>query len=265
MRRLNIFQRRFGQQMKESDRGLVIAIGVMAFLAITALLTSNTVLSFFNPFGLSIVIGGTLAAALVQYSQSDIQFSINSARDALLRLSSTPAERIQYLMQLAQSVKSRGLVVLDREAEMVDDAFLKFALEVAADGQPVDEIRRMLDLEIQSSRDRAERAAEVFETMALYAPAMGLIGTLIGLVDMLGNLQDPATVGPAMSVALLTTLYGAIIANFICSPIAGKLRNVVSEEATLKRLTLEGVASLRREESPVILEQKLQSFTAIAS
>ncbi len=260
--------RRFKSQIQfyqtGEDRSLLVALLLISLLGILSIASSSTVLGFFNPFGLCIVIGGTFAAALIQYSQADLQYALESAKRALFDLSATPLERMDYLKQLAQAVKRNGLIVLDREADMVRDPFLRFALEVAADGQPVEEIRRLLELEIQASRDRAERAADVFETMAIYSPAMGLIGTLLGLVEMLGNLQDAATVGPAMSVALLTTLYGAIIANFICAPMAGKLRNIVAEQATLKRLTLEGVACLRREESPVILEQKLQSFTALA-
>ena len=109
-----------------------------------------------------------------------------------------------------------------------------------------------------------QKGIAVFETMGSYAPAMGLIGTLLGLVNMLGSLDDPSKVGPAMSVALLTTFYGAVLANMVFIPLAGKIKNIDASEILLRKITIEGILSLARQESPLIIEQRLQSFMPAA-
>jgi len=131
---------------------------------------------------------------------------------------------------------------------------------VTVDGQSPDDIRRILDNEISASFENGSRSVAVFETMGGYAPAMGLIGTLIGLVQMLEALGDASTVGPAMSVALLTTLYGAILANMFLLPVAGKLNNRIREEILIKQITVDGLMSVARDENPIMLEQRLQSY-----
>jgi chemotaxis protein MotA len=164
------------------------------------------------------------------------------------------------LTEYAQSLKRNGPLVLEREARSVSDPFLRKALELTVDGQAEEDIRRILETEIQSANEQSYRAVQVFQTMGNYAPAMGLIGTLIGLIQMLGSLENPAAVGPAMSVALLTTFYGAILANLFFLPVAGKIRNRSEEEAVVKAITVEGAVSLRREENTIVLEQRLRSF-----
>jgi chemotaxis protein MotA len=117
-----------------------------------------------------------------------------------------------------------------------------------------------LDTELDFIKNRHQLGAEIFTTMGAFAPALGMIGTLIGLVQMLQSMEDPSTIGPAMAVALLTTFYGSIMANIICMPIAGKLRTRSREEALTKEITIQGIMSLSSGDNPRILEQKLQAF-----
>ena len=154
--------------------------------------------------------------------------------------------------------------MLEHEATAADDQFLKFAVEMTADGQTPDEVRRILETEMRISNDRAFRSVHVFETMGNYAPALGLIGTVIGLIEMLKVLDNPASIGPAMATALVTTFYGAVLANLVFLPIAGKLRNRSEEEAVVKAITVEGIISVGNEENPMLLEQRLQSFLPAA-
>jgi len=243
------------------DRGIKIGLAILFTLGCIVLLSSAEVTSFLNLTGLSLVIGGTLAATAIQFSRREL----NTAWEHLLKVlqvstTTTVIERIQYLSALARKVRKNGIVVLDHEATRTGDSFLRLSLELASDRQPQDEITNILQTEIKCSEEANREAVEVFDTLANYSPAMGLIGTLIGLVQMMSSLGDPSTIGPAMAIALLTTLYGAILANFVFAPLAGKIRFRGEEEVRLKSLTIAGILSLAREESPVILEQRLKGF-----
>jgi chemotaxis protein MotA len=178
---------------------------------------------------------------------------------------STPQERIEYLMALSQQVKERGILILEEHATEGNDDFLRLGLTLVVDGHNVEEARRILTTEMRTSTDQAWRSVQVWETMGNFAPAMGLIGTLIGLIQMLGALQDPTTVGPAMSMALVATLYGSISANLIFFPIAGKLRLLAHEREQSKHITLEGLMSIAQRENPMILEQRLRGFASLAA
>jgi chemotaxis protein MotA len=128
------------------------------------------------------------------------------------------------------------------------------------DGLEPQSIQEILATEVGYLRERHQSGAEIFATMGNFAPALGMIGTLIGLVQMLQSMEDPSTIGPAMAVALLTTFYGSVLANLVCMPIAGKLRTRSKEETLVKEMILEGVVSLTKGENPRILEQKMLSF-----
>lgn len=241
-----------------------MGLGVSLVLVFLGMVLSGHILNFFDISGLLIVLGGTFGATLVNFSLADMRYAFRALKSVLNAMREDPIARIADMVRLAQVVKRGGLVALDREASGTSDAYLRLALELAADGKPQEDIRRILETENKMASLRAKRAIQVFETMGSFAPAMGLIGTLIGLIQMLGNLNNPATVGPAMAVALVATFYGALLANIVCLPIAGKLRVQIEEDNVLKAITIEGVLSLRREENPVVVEQRLQSFLPIA-
>ena len=242
------------------DRSVVWGIGLCIVLISLGIILSGRGLNFIDIPSFFIVLGGTVGAAVVQYGVSDVQAAARAMREALFERHYRPQERIRHLLDLSAEMKREGFMVLEREAESVPDPFLRHALELAVDGQPADEVRRILNMELNLRSDAAGRTTEILEAMGSYAPAMGLIGTLIGLIQMLGALDNPATIGPAMSVALVTTFYGALLANVVFLPLAGKLRLQTQQEALVKSITIEGAASLSRRESAVILEQRLQGF-----
>ena len=242
------------------DRGVLVG-GIGALLLIGAgIAFGGQLLNFIDPLSILIVAGGTFGATLVNYSLYDLRQALAALKSIFFNRSFHHLERMQQLIQLAQEVKRNGLLVLEREARRTDDAFMRHALEIIVDGSAQHDVRRLLENEMRLAHDCSGRAAQVFEAMGNYAPAMGLIGTLIGLIQMLGALQDPAKVGPAMALALVTTFYGALLANVFFLPIAGKIRNRSEEEALVKIITIEGVISLGQQENPLMLEQKLQSF-----
>ena len=144
----------------------------------------------------------------------------------------------------------------------MDDEFLSKGLQLSVDGLEPQAIQEILETEVEHIQERHKLGADILTTMGIFAPALGMIGTLIGLVQMLQSMDDPSTIGPAMAVALLTTFYGALMANIICLPIAGKLRTRSGEEMMAKELMIEGVMSIAKGENPRILEQKLNAFLA---
>ncbi len=246
--------------VRELDRGLVIGVGITLVLLIIGCSSGGSALNFFHLNSFLLVIGGTIGATLIHFSMQDLRYAWEALRAALASKPYDPDGRIRYLVKMAQLVRASGPMVLEREARGLNDQFLKKAFELAVDNQLPEEMRRMLETEMRTSHEHATSAVQVFETMGSYAPALGLIGTIMGLIQMLGALSDPATVGPAMALALLTTFYGAILASLICLPLAGKLRKRLEEEATLKALSLEGALGLNKQENAVILEQRLQSY-----
>ena len=246
------------------DKGVIVGLCASCALVFLGVVAGGELLRFISPVGFLLVIGGTVASSLVQFSIHDLQSALASARSALFVQHESTADRIRYLIGISRRVKEEGVLMLEQEAASTPDPFLRLGLEVTVDGQKPEDVKRILQNEMRSANERAWRSVQVWETMGNFAPAMGLIGTLIGLIQMLGALQDAATVGPAMSLALVATLYGAISANLLFFPIAGKLRLAAHEKAQIKEVTQEALLSLAASESPVMLEQRLQSFSSLA-
>jgi chemotaxis protein MotA len=236
--------------------GLVISVG----LVMVGALFGGNPLTFVSAEGLLLVLGGTFASTLIQFSTRDIGNAMRAARAVLFLPPEEPTDRISYLVDLSRRVKDQGVLILEHEAVRTADPFLRLGLDLTVDGQAPDEIARILQREMRTSNDQAWRSVHVWETMGNFAPAMGLIGTLIGLIHMLGALQDASAVGPAMSLALVATLYGSVAANLFFFPMSGKLRVVAQEREFSKDITLEGLLSIARLENPLMLEQRLQSF-----
>lgn len=244
----------------EGDKSILWGVGISALLVGLAIVLSGKALSFIDVPGFFLVCGGTLGATLAHYSFREMGFAWTSLVRLLRYPTRDPLQRIRSFSRLNQSMRSQGLLVLEGEAARERDPFLRKALELVADGAPVEDIRRILETEMRASYDRMHRAVQVFETMGTYAPALGLIGTLVGLVQMLGALSDPTAVGPAMALALLTTLYGALLANLIFLPVSGKLKNRCEEDWVLKSISIEGALSMARQENTIVMEQRLYSF-----
>lgn len=258
------------RRLGEDDRPLVqtsviVGLCISGALVLFGALIGGNPLSFISAEGLLLVLGGTLSSTLIQFSIRDIRNAGIAARGVLFQSGEGPLERMGYLITLSRRVKEQGVLILEDESAMAMDPFLRLGLELTVDGQSPDEIRRILQNEMRTSNDQAWRSVQVWETMGNFAPAMGLIGTLIGLIHMLSSLQDAAAVGPAMSLALVATLYGSVAANLLFFPMAGKLRIVAQERELAKDITLEGLISVARSESPLLLEQRLQSFISVAA
>jgi chemotaxis protein MotA len=172
----------------------------------------------------------------------------------------SPAEIIEKFMDYANRARREGILSLEPLIKEIDDEFLKKGLQLTVDGLEPQTIQEILETEISYIEERHSKGADICSTLGAFAPAMGMIGTVIGLVQMLQTMSDPSTIGPAMAVALLTTFYGAVLANLVFNPMAGKLRTRSKEEVLLKEMVMNGILSISKGENPRIIEEKLNSF-----
>ncbi len=244
------------------DLSTILGIGAAFGLMLMAILQGGPLSIFINVPSMLIVFGGTAGNALVHYPFSDVFDAINVAKKTFLHKETRINDMIVQLMEFANKARKEGILALQGAMENVKDDFLIKAMQMAVDGQEPETLRAMLSTEIEYIQQRHDKGAEIFLSLAAYAPAMGMVGTLIGLVQMLQTMDDPASIGPAMAVALLTTFYGAVIANIICTPMAGKLKMRSQAEVLQKTLIIEGMQSILSGENPRIMEQKLHSFIA---
>ena len=191
-------------------------------LIITAILIGGDVQTFFNVPGMMIVIGGSLAATLITFQFDDVKSAFKAAIFVFSSSKDDSNDMVSTMVELCTLSRRQGIVALSKLE--IESDFLKKACNLIADGSKEDMMRDTLNIEIESMKQRHFIIQDVFKKMGLYAPSFGMIGTLIGLVQMLTRLNNPETVGPSMAVALLTTFYGSLLASLIFNPIAGKLR-----------------------------------------
>lgn len=236
---------------------------VSAFaLVFTAILLGGGIGMFIDAQSLMIVIGGTMGATMINYPLKDVLAVFKIVKNVFFSSIPTSGELIEKFIDFANKSRREGVLVLEGELNNINDPFLAKGLQLTIDGMEPESIKEILETEIDFIRDRHQFGAEIFNTMGSFAPALGMIGTLIGLVQMLKSMNDPSTIGPAMAVALLTTFYGAILANLLFVPMAGKLKTRSKEEVLVKEMIVNGIIAISVGENPRIVEQKLHAFLA---
>ncbi|MDH5485715.1 MAG: flagellar motor protein PomA [Gammaproteobacteria bacterium] len=234
--------------------GFIIALGFI----IGAIATGGSVLLFVNPPSLLIVIGGSVAVVLMQFSLSQFFSAFKVAAKAFTHKPVNAQELIDQAVVLANVARKEGMMALEQQE--IDNRFLFKGIQLCVDGHPPELVRRMLSRDISLTIQRHETGQKIFKALGTIAPAMGMIGTLIGLVQMLANMDDPKSIGPSMAIALLTTLYGAVIANTFALPVADKLELRSNEEKTNRTLILETVSGIQEGMNPRVLEEILKTF-----
>jgi len=242
------------------DPATLLGLGGAAVLISTALALGGSARAFANLPAALIVLGGTFAVTTVCFSLREIFQAQRMLFHTLFRPHRDPSNAAVQMLEFAVQARREGILSLQYTADSLDhEPFLRQALTLVADGSTGDVIERVLRSEIAATCARHAKGASVLRKAAEVAPAMGLIGTLVGLVQMLGRLDDPSTIGPAMAVALLTTFYGAVLANVVLSPLASKLERNSREELLVKNIFLMAAASIARQENPRRLEMLLNS------
>jgi chemotaxis protein MotA len=238
------------------DIATIIGLIGGTVLVVVSILIGGTFSIFINLPGLLIVIGGTIATSFIKFTMEDIINSIRVSMKAFTGKIDPPEEIMEKMVSVAKVAKERGLMAL--ESEKPDDEFAAKAFQFLADGFDEQQIKELLQKDINLTIQRHTTGRNVFKGMGGSAPAFGMIGTLIGLVQMLANMSNPQDIGPAMAIALLTTLYGALIANLVCLPLADKLALRSQQEQISKNLVLDAVLGIARGLSGMVFQETLK-------
>lgn len=213
---------------------------------------------FFNGPGLMIVLGGTIASTLITFQMKDVISAFQAALFVFSENKKDPNNMVFTMVDLSTLTRRQGILSLSRLE--VESSFLKKVCNLIADGTKEELMRDTLNIEIESMKQRHFIIQDVFKKMALYAPAFGMLGTLIGLIQMLTQLSNPETVGPSMAVALLTTFYGMLLSTMLLNPIAGKLRARTMLEVINLEIIFEGAISILQNNNPLLVYEKLSSY-----
>ena len=239
---------------------LATLLGLLGAIAIvvSAIFMGGSVPVFINVPSLLIVGIGTMMVVLMKFSMGQFFGSMKVAIRAFNCKLSKPEELIEKIVELANIARKEGMLALEN-AE-IEDEFLNEGIKMLIDGTNAEVVQTVMTKDLQQTIDRHSWGAKVFTATGDVAPAMGMIGTLIGLVQMLSNMDDPKQIGPAMAVALLTTLYGAMIANMYAIPIADKLTLRKSDEGRVKAIVIDGVMAIQQGQNPRIIESMLKAY-----
>ena len=243
------------------DWALVLGLSTAFALVATALGLSGSLRSFYNLPALLIVFIGTFAVTMVSFSLRETFGAFRVITRAIFPGPRTPRHAARIMLSLAAVARRHGVLSIDAVIDKLQPTpLLQRAVAMAVDGATAEEIETVLGTEIEANGERNQRKASVLRRAAEVAPAMGLIGTLVGLIQMLANLDDPTTIGPAMAVALLTTFYGAILAYMVFAPLASKLERNAQDEAVIATIHMLGAMSIARQEHPRRLETLLNTI-----
>jgi chemotaxis protein MotA len=242
------------------DVATIIGI-LLGFMVITtAIVAGGGWQVFIHLPSMAITMGGMLCATLIHFSLPQLLAIFSVVKKTIVAKIPPQSELIQKMVNFAAINRRDGALALEQEIPTIRDLFFVKGMQMLVDGQNSEMIRELLSLEIQYLQDRHSTGKKILEFMGAAAPAFGMIGTLIGLVQMLRNLESPDSIGAGMAVALLTTFYGALTANLVFIPLAGKLGIYSKAETTSKEMIVEGVCSIAEGDNPTTVREKMQAF-----
>lgn len=235
------------------------------FIIVSILLAKANIMQFIDAPSVMIVFGGTVCALLMSYPLPKFLESLKTIKHAFFHKELDPTAVITKINELALAARKEGLLALEEIAQGMDDEFLQKGILLIVDGTDAELLRSILETEIAFIENRHKDNQGFWNGVADLGPAWGMIGTLVGLIAMLGALDDPTTIGPKMGVALITTLYGSLLANFFATPISNKLKIKSNEEILHKQVMIEGLLSIQAGENPRVIEEKLKAFLSPAT
>jgi chemotaxis protein MotA len=242
---------------KSSLIGIIIALGgILAGL----LLEGGSLSQILQPTAAIIVFGGTLGAVMLQFPMPVVLQAMRRFGSVFVNPKENPQNTIRRLVEYAQKARRAGIVSLDAELSQIEDPFLKKSLMLAVDGTEPEELRKILELELDNQAEYEEQVPQVFESAGGFAPTIGIIGAVLGLIQVMQHLDKIDEVGRGIAVAFVATIYGVGSANLLYLPVAGKMKLRIREEQIIREMTLEGVASILEGMNPRMLETKLLGF-----
>lgn len=243
------------------DSAIIIGIiGAIACLVGGFLLEGGKAGALLQVTAAVIVFGGTIGATIASFSMKEILTIPSLLKKVLSYNVYEPGEVIELIIQMAEIARREGLLKLEERLSTIDDLFLRKGLQLVVDGNDQELVRNILEVEIYATEERHQTGKQIFEAAGGYAPTMGIIGTVMGLVHVLGEMTTPEKLGPAIAVAFMATLYGVASANVLWIPISTKLSNISKKEILIRQLMLEGIASIQAGYNPILIRDRLSGF-----
>lgn len=237
--------------------GLVIAVGAV-FASI--ILGGGNPASLINVPSILVVFGGTIGTIICSFPLARVLKSHQIFLQTVFGNPGDPVDTIQDLVRFAEVARREGILSLENLIGEMKDPFIVRGVKMAVDGTDPELIKQIMETELEALIDRHAEGKKMFDTIGRYAPAFGMIGTLMGLIFMLNNMDDPSAIGPGMAVALITTLYGALIANLVSNPLGDKLGAKDADEVLVKTIIITGVMAIQSGDNPRVVESKLMTF-----
>lgn len=242
------------------DIATIVGIAVAFGLIVWSILLGGSLSGFIDMPSVAVVFGGTLGALLVNFPLPKILGLAGVFKKTFLFTLDDPDAVITKMVKYAERARREGMLALEEDSENETDPFLRKGLRLAVDGTDPQLLEKILETDVGQIESRHAEGSRILAAGGTFAPAFGMIGTLIGLVNMLANLSDPTQIGAGMATALITTFYGAVMANALFLPLAGKLETRSKEEMVIKEMIIEGIMAIQSGDSPRIVEEKLKSF-----
>ncbi|RKI85726.1 motility protein A [bacterium 0.1xD8-71] len=242
---------------------MILVIFGIVFDKDAGIVVSN-LFSFVDVPSILITFGGSFSCILASYTLPNYLAGLKSIMLIFKMSAMNVPDVIKKIIELSNVARKEGLLSLEEAASDIDDEFLKKGILLIVDGTDPELVRAIMETELVSVEGRHKDKIGFWENLGAMGPAWGMIGTLIGLINMLKKMDDPSAIGPSMAVALITTLYGSILANWICAPVASKLKSKNADEMMVKEIEIEGLLSIQAGENPRVIEEKLKSFLAPA-
>lgn len=239
--------------------GLAVGIGA---LLVAVIMDGGHLSSLLSPSAMVMIGGGTLGATAIGFTVEELKTVPALLRIAFQEESYDISRLISTLVNFAEKARREGLLALEEDLSTIEDKFLKKGMQLVIDGTDAELVRSIMETELAFIQERHHKGASIFEAAGGYAPTMGIIGTVMGLVHVLGNLTDTESLGPSIATAFIATLYGIFSANILFLPIAGKLKNRSAHQVLVYEVTLEGILSVQAGDNPRIVEEKLEAFLA---
>jgi len=236
--------------------GLVVAFGLIVW----SILLGGSLSGFIDMPSVAVVIGGTMGALLINFPLKKFLALGKVIGKTMMFALDEPGIVIDKMVGYAERARREGMLALEEDSENETDDFLRKGLRLAVDGTDPQLLEKILETDVEQIENRHSEGAKLLGMGGTFAPAYGMIGTLIGLVNMLSNLDDPTQIGAGMATALITTFYGAVMANAVFIPLQGKLEIRSKEEMVIKSMIIEGIMAIQSGDSPRIVEEKLKSF-----
>lgn len=245
--------------------GMVICLIVVIYGILVGQSGFSVLLNFYDLSSILITFGGALCCVMIMAPDMKTYFNyLKSISLVFKKIPSNEEKTIRTIIELSNVARKEGLLALEETANNVDDEFLKKGVLLIVDGTDPELVRNIMETELSAIEERHSKVTGFWDSLASMGPAWGMIGTLIGLVNMLKKMSDPNSIGDGMAVALITTFYGSVLANWICIPVSSKLKANSGQEIRIKEVMVEGLLSIQAGENPRVIEEKLKSFLSPA-